>query len=947
MDTLNFLQRVLPSEGFYVTTVINKGQPPRQGFFSSVDDLAQAVIASDRRSNNTYFAVSSFVEKGSRKQENVRLTRVLALDVDCGETKPFPTWKEGLVALGKFIAEMKLPKPLIIHSGNGLHVYWVMTTDLAPAQWQPLANGLKAAAVAKNFDVDPTVPADSARVLRPVGTHNPKGGAEVKLLLDASPVTVETMESALTPYMVARPVTQRSTSTSVLAQALAIPNDIPAATAGVVASKCQQIKWAVQNQGEVTEPLWYSLIGVAAYCQEPEATAIAWSENHPSYNASETLRKLNHWKNATTGPTTCTKFEADRPGGCKGCKYKDKIGTPARLGVQYQEAPPPTTAPDAAAFEIGVPKPFKRTTTGMKVTIDESDIDVCGFDIYPVAYGKDEGLGYETVRYHWKRPHLGWQELTMRQADLTKPRLKDFTTGIADQGIVLNSERQTEYFQIMLRSYMDELRQKRAMTNLYSSMGWKENFSQFVIGDMILRRNVDGTVTQEAITLAAGSQRLGHELWGAAGTVEAWTQFTSLLDKTNLCPHMFALGVSLSSPFYAFTGLHGLTVSLYGPTGGGKTLAQYWQQSVWGRPDKLHFAAKFTQNTLFSRMGLYCHLPMTIDEATMVSDKEIGDFLYWVSQGRDKARLNRNAEERDAKTWASPTTISTNKSWNSKLIASGMDTDAQMARLLEVNVPVHPMFAKTSDAGRRVYQFLMDNHGHVGRIFLQKLLELGNDGIKAAIAEATENFKSKYKSNFSGAERYYEQSIILADLALKLASQWGLIAFDHTKGIEWVLSQLGAIRRAVADNKVDAHDLLAEYISECADAQVQIFHTGTQKPTMDYNRIPREIRVRFDFYRKTSGDIIDHGTVMFDRTHFRRWLAKRGADYKSFMQELNTENVVATPKSNKAYLGKDTPIKLAQSYVVAVNLNHPRTQGMLNDADQAIEDLAFGQLKAV
>jgi len=241
----------------------------------------------------------------------------------------------------------------------------------------------------------------------------------------------------------------------------------------------------------------------------------------------------------------------------------------------------------------------------------------------------------------------------------------------------------------------------------------------------------------------------------------------------------------------------------------------------------------------------------------------------------------------------------------------------------------------------------MDNHGHVGRIFLQKLLELGNDGIKAAIAEATENFKSKYKSNFSGAERYYEQSIILADLALKLASQWGLIAFDHTKGIEWVLSQLGAIRRAVADNKVDAHDLLAEYISECADAQVQIFHTGTQKPTMDYNRIPREIRVRFDFYRKTSGDIIDHGTVMFDRTHFRRWLAKRGADYKSFMQELNTENVVATPKSNKAYLGKDTPIKLAQSYVVAVNLNHPRTQGMLNDADQAIEDLAFGQLKAV
>jgi hypothetical protein len=46
MDTLSFLQRVLPSEGFYVTTVINKDAKPRQGYFSTVDDLAKAVIAS-------------------------------------------------------------------------------------------------------------------------------------------------------------------------------------------------------------------------------------------------------------------------------------------------------------------------------------------------------------------------------------------------------------------------------------------------------------------------------------------------------------------------------------------------------------------------------------------------------------------------------------------------------------------------------------------------------------------------------------------------------------------------------------------------------------------------------------------------------------------------------------------------------------------------------------
>ena len=947
MDTLKFLQRVLPSAGLYVTTVINP-DGRKQGFFATIDELAKAVLGLDQRGNNTYFAISAFVEKGNRKQENVRATKVVALDVDCGESKPFPTWREGLQALGKFVLELKLPKPMIVHSGNGLHVYWTLTEELEPSRWKPLAEAMKAAAKDKGFEIDPAVPADSARILRPVGTKNPKGNNVVKLLLDAPETTVEILTASLSAYMVAHQVSlPRSTSSSGLAQALQVQQEFPPANATVITTKCQQISWCTKNQGEVQEPLWYGLMGVAAYCQDSDAVAISWSDQHPSYNASDTLRKVAHWRSATTGPTTCSKFEELRPGGCKGCKFKDKVGTPARLGIQYLEVAPPSTAPDRAATDIPVPRPFKRTVDGMKMTIDETDIDICKFDIYPVAYGKDESLGYETVRYHWNRPHLGWQELVMRQAYLTDGH-REFATILADQGIVLNGKKQTEYFQLMLRSYMDELRQKRAMTNMYSTMGWKDNYSQFVIGDTILRRNADGSVSEEAITLAATSQRLGHELWGKAGSLDAWVAFSALLERTNLMPHMFALGVSLSAPFYAFTGLHGLTVSLYGPTGGGKTLAQYWQQSVWGTPEKLHFAAKFTQNTLFSRMGLYCHLPMTIDEATMVNDKEVGDFLYWVSQGRDKARLNRNAEERDARTWASPTTISTNKSWASKLIASGLDTDAQMARLLEVSVPVHPMFVHGSEAGRKVYQFLTENHGHVGHAYLTKLLELGPDGIRATIAEATATFQKRYKCKFAGAERYWEQAIILADLSLSLAHQWGLIAFDHTNGIEWVLSQMGAIRRAVADNKIDAFDLLADYLNESADTQVQVFHTGAQKPTMDYSRVPRgEIRVRFDFYRKNSADSIDRGTIMVDRTHFRRWLAQHGADYKTFINEFTEENVLATPKSQKAYLGKDTPVKLGQAYVIGVNLNHPRLQGMLTDADEAVDNLAYGQLKVV
>ena len=137
-------------------------------------------------------------------------------------------------------------------------------------------------------------------------------------------------------------------------------------------------------------------------------------------------------------------------------------------------------------------------------------------------------------------------------------------------------------------------------------------------------------------------------------------------------------------------------------------------------------------------------------------------------------------------------------------------------------------------------------------------------------------------------------------------------------------------------------------MADNASAAVTIFHTANQKPTMDYNRVPRgEIRIRYDVYRTGASDPYDRGTMLVDRTHFRKWLSVRGGDYKSVMNDIETQNADATPKSNKACLGRDTPIKLGQSYVVGVNLSHTRMRGVLDTADQVAEDLAYGQMKVV
>ncbi len=422
MNTLDFLKRVLPSEGIYVAVLI-RGKTTKQLFFQTVEELANAVQQGDAREIDAYYAISSFKEEGSRKFNNAHLTQVVAMDIDCGEGKQYTNWKEGLKAFGAFAAKVNTPAPMIVLSGGGLHVYWCLTEALRPEEWKPLAEGMKALALNNGLAIDPTVTGDVSRILRPVETHNYKDVTPrpVKLLLDAVPVDPDHLRS-LIPEHVSVPSVNRQATSSKLLQDMAVKSDFPLSNGEAILNKCQQIKWMYDNRADktkVNEPMWYRMIGVAAYCHNAEEVAIKWSEGHPDFDPQATIEKMEHWKEGATGPSLCEKFEEVNPGGCKGCKFKDKIGSPVRLGVQFQEVEISQDVLDPTAYEIELPKPYKRTDKGIKATIDDTDIDVSPFDLYPVGYGKDESLGYEVVRYHWKRPHVGWQPLNLRQAFLT------------------------------------------------------------------------------------------------------------------------------------------------------------------------------------------------------------------------------------------------------------------------------------------------------------------------------------------------------------------------------------------------------------------------------------------------------------------------------------------------------------------------------------------------
>jgi hypothetical protein len=955
MDTTEFLGRVLPDTGYYVATVINPDRRAQKSY-ETIDAIANAVVRIDIAGGNVYYAMSSFHEAGSRKQANVALTKALFVDIDCGDDKPFADQREGAKALKAFLKASGMPAPMVVNSGRGLHVYWPLAGALPPADWQPLADALKECAKHHGFEIDPSVTADSARVLRPVGTHNPKNGAEVVLLKDAPDNDPATLRTVLASFIGRAPTkrgftAQAKAAPSSLTAALASGQEYEPAVAGNIVSGCAQVRWAATNQHEVEEPFWYALLGIAAFCEDPELVAVAWSDQHPDFDYSKTVLKVEQWRAKASGPTTCAKFRDLRQGGCRKCPYAGKITTPCQIGRKIAEAEAPLEdAVDSIAHEVPLPKGFKRTKVGgLAQTIDDTDIEVVPFDLYPISYGRDEALGYEVVRFHWKRPHKGWQELKFRQAYLADGS-REFPTAIADQGIVLPFKAATERFQYMLRSYMDELRRMRTTTNLYTTLGWKEDNTLFVLGDKQVRRDGQGQVVVEDVVLSSAVQRISTGMYGTKGEHSKWIKMTKLLDLAKLQPHVFAMGVSMSAPLYQFTGLKGAVLSLYGPTGSGKTLAQLAMQSVWGNPTELHYQSKYTQNALFMRLSFYNNLPMTIDETTMMPDKEVGDFIYGVTQGRDKSRLNARVEERDPRTWAAPVTLSTNRPMGGKLLTATFETDAQMARMLELSLESSDLFTKSTDVGRKFYTTVTQNYGHVGAEILKWLVDMGEDAIVKMIAAHMAAFEKKYKVRFSGEERYWEVMIVLADLMNKVAVEKGWVDYKYAVATEYALVQAGMTRRSISASKLDEFDLLSEYLNEMRAATVTVSHIdGSNIPIYDPNRLPRgEVRVRFDLYRKSAAAKNDRGILLIDRTHLRRWMSSRGGDWKRFGDMLEVESIDATPASKKAMLGRNTAeLRLPQTYVVGINIAHDRLRELLENEDDRPESVTLGQLRSV
>ncbi len=329
-----FLQHVLPSEGYYCWVALKKGEKPKQGFVRTIDELAEKLRQIDAEGYDAYFACASYKAPTKRKAENVKAVRCFWTDIDYGaegHSTPgiYSTEDETMVALDAFCERLNYPYPSAVSTGGGVHAYWRSEQEMTREVWEPRAKHFKAITQSQGLHADHACTANIVCILRAPETHNYKIAGRPR------PVTCdELMDGEIKFDATVQPVPPvaqsfHDLSSNISNSAAAIYASSPPAYAEVAATKCAQLAKFRDEKGNFDEPLWYAGLGVLAHCADGEQLAQEWSSGHPEYSAQATTAKLKQARDAS-GSTTCKRFKDINPAGCVGCPF---TGTsPIQLG---------------------------------------------------------------------------------------------------------------------------------------------------------------------------------------------------------------------------------------------------------------------------------------------------------------------------------------------------------------------------------------------------------------------------------------------------------------------------------------------------------------------------------------------------------------------------------------------------------------------------------------
>lgn len=802
----DLLDAVLPAEGRYC--VFGLGKFPDQRFCDTraeVDAIAQEFV---KNNVNAFYGCAKYGDLNNRTHINAKYFRALWIDVDCGEAKAdegkgYRTQAEGLRKFKEFCTTTKLPAPIIVDSGYGIHAYWLLEETIGRMEWEALADRLHELCKENEFIVDPAV-FEASRVLRIPGTFNYKGTdpAEVKVINDISKrIPYATMKELLgapepkeqVPDFIPRglsPLMSQLVSNRVKRfQTIMLKS--------VKGEGCAQLLHCFQNQDTIEYNVWRSALSIASFCVDRDSAIHKMSSKHPEYDFNETERKADNLVK-TGAPHHCVTFDKNNKGYCDGCTHRGKIKSPIVLGEEIAEADDEDNTIEVESEEGIVethhipeyPFPFFRGKNGgiYRRGDDEEDdvVQVYEHDLYVLKRLIDPDAG-EVVLIKLHLPKDGIKEFVVPLTAVTVK--EELRKTLAHYGVVLFTKQLEQVYIYMVTAIKNMQVEKRADI-MRTQFGWVDNDSKFVIGEREITK--DGVFYSPPSTTTRGIV----EHLSPMGTLDKWKEVFNLYSRPGLEGHAFAALTAFGSPLLKFTGMSGAIINLiHERSGSGKSTALFMCNSVYGHPVKLASQWKDTPQSKMHRLGVMNNLSNTIDEITNTSPAEFSDLAYSISQGRgkDKMKSDKNEMRLNLTSWNNMTLSSANASFYQKLGALKNTPDGESMRLIEYKI--EPTNIIDVALGKQMFDHqLRENYGHAGEIYAQWLvnnLEEAKDLIKHIQARIDKEVQ------FTAPERFWSAVCACNIAGGLIAKKLGLHDYDMKAVYKWLVKMLSEMREDV------------------------------------------------------------------------------------------------------------------------------------------------------
>jgi Domain of unknown function (DUF927) len=817
--------------------------------------------------------------KAIRTAQNMVSLNSLYCDVDVGKNGCYATSADAELGLKQFLEASGMPmQTMMVRSGGGgFHIYWCTAEPMAAADWQPLADALRACAQQYGFKIDPGITIDSARILRVPGTLNYKYDPPRQVTVDFTQSSLQQYTAGELTAVLSQYMTVQRSKTGTGQSAGPAPNasawaqnfganvnerSYPKLTIDEIAVNCPMTEQTLADGGAgKDQPQWSDDMFLAAWTSDPHDAAHRLSKGHATYDPADTDRKLAE-KIAAIGTgkgwPSCKSF---KHAACQTCPLLRWDRSPIFFAHTITKIDQPTTA--KYAIDPLMPSGYWRNENDHIITSTElGHVDVLG---YPILDGGIDPVTGDLVLKTSIGGNERWHAIQLTKltpAGVCEALLKGTRTGI----VVGRNVKQQTIAKDFVMAWVQQLQETKRTIKAHN-MGWHGN--DFVFGDEKYTPNGPESVYRGG----------ADDTYKRVGELQPWIDGMPMVYGSTALEIMVAS--AFAAPLVEMTCDNSLILSFYSTQSGrGKTTAMKLAQAVWGPPREGMSAFDDTPNFTTEKVSTLKNLPLYWDELkTKQQMEDAVTLVFGVAQGRSKGRLSRDSKPKKIGTSTTLFALASNFGIADEVIRKTGGTEAGGVRVFELEV--QPIANKLPNSEALTIA-LNDNYGVAGAIFADFIVRHKTQvrQILTAVSEQLEQ-----DCQFDKPERYWKHCMVTVLAGAHIANAINLTSFDISAMQAYMAETLYGMRNsAQAETYSGVKDVLGEMLADCRNRNLLV----TDIVPTSAGRPPHVTAVA-PFAPDRWGDVwlqygsVD-GRVLARMKPFEEWLAKHG--YKSSKQVI-------------------------------------------------------------